>query len=296
MSITIKSAFEDTLRLINIDDIVSHRTNLSKIKQSHKYNQILSSIKEIGIVEPPAVIWNDAKEKFLILDGHLRIAALKEIGQQYALCLISTDDEAYTYNKYINRLSAIQSNKMILNAIANGVSEDKLAKALNISIISLRQKKGMLHGVCQDAVDLLKDKIISEKVFLILKKMKPARQIDVAMIMNDHRRYGYKFAEELLDATPDDMLISKRKIQKLSPSEIDKRLRLEQESIALNNDLRSIQDRYGINMIILSSIQSYLKRLLNNEKVVEFMQRNYPDILEKFIQICAIDFTRVENT
>ena len=296
MDALIKSGFENKLRLISIDDIISIKTNLSKIKRSHKYSQILASIQTVGIVEPPIVIWNEDKKKYIILDGNLRITALKETGQEYVMCIISNDDEGYTYNRYVNRLSAIQSNKMILNAIKNGVSEDKLAKALNISIISLQQKKNMVNGICQEAVDLLKDKIVSEKVFYVLKKMKPARQIDVAMIMNDQRSYGKKFVDELLEATSDDMLIAQRKVSKLSPAEIEKRIRLEQGSLALNSDLRSIQDRYGFDMITFSTIQSYLKRLLNNEKVAEYIQQNYPDIFEKFAQICAMDFTGVEST
>jgi hypothetical protein len=295
MNAYIKSGFEDKLKLISLNDIISTKTNLHKIKQSNKYKQILASIKEVGIVEPPVVIWNENKKKFIILDGNLRITALKEIGYESVMCIISTDDEGYTYNRYVNRLSAIQSNKMILNAINNGVSEKKIAKALNISIRSLRTKKTLINGICQEAVDILKDKIISENVFLILKKMKPIRQIDAALMMNDQQLYGLKFAEKLLGATSDDMLISPRKISKLSPTEIDKRIRLEQESLALSSDLRSIHDRYGIDMITFSSIQAYLKRLLNNEKVADFIQQYYPDIFEKFTQICAINFTRMEN-
>jgi len=295
MNNSIKSSFEDKLRLIGMDDIISTKTNLSRIKRSRKYEQILASIKEVGIIEPPAVIWSEDKKKFIILDGHLLIAALKETGQEYVMCLISTDDESYTYNRYVNRLSAIQSNKMILKVISDGVSEEKIAKALGISILSLQKKKAMINGVCHEAIELLKDKVMSEETFLVLKKMKPARQIDVAMIMNDERRYGHRFAEELLEATSDDMLITQRKIRKFSPAEIERRIRLEQESLAVNSDLRSIQDSYGIDMLTFTSIQKYLKRLLNNENIAEYMRQYYPEFFEKFSQICAIDFTGVES-
>ena len=49
--------------------------------------------------------------------------ALKELGRECVSCLVSRDDEAYTYNKYINRLSAIQEHCMILKALQAGVSE-----------------------------------------------------------------------------------------------------------------------------------------------------------------------------
>ena len=60
---------------------------------------IAASIREVGLVEPP-VVARDRGEmgKFLLLDGHLRVDVLKDLGQTDVCCLISTDDEAYTYN------------------------------------------------------------------------------------------------------------------------------------------------------------------------------------------------------
>ena len=52
-------------------------------------------------------------------------------------CLVSTDDEAFTYNKRISRLAAVQEHKMILRAIERGVPEEKIAKALNINVQSV---------------------------------------------------------------------------------------------------------------------------------------------------------------
>jgi ParB-like chromosome segregation protein Spo0J len=69
------------------------------VKSSHKYRQIAASIREIGLVEPPAVI-RDARDtnSYLLLDGHIRIEVLRDLGQTEVECLISTDDEAFTDN------------------------------------------------------------------------------------------------------------------------------------------------------------------------------------------------------
>ena len=56
----------------------------------------------------------------LILDGHLRILALKDLNVDGVVCLLSTDDEAFTYNKRVNRLATVQEHKMILKAIETG--------------------------------------------------------------------------------------------------------------------------------------------------------------------------------
>ena len=56
-------------------------------------------------------------------------------------CLIAADDEAYTYNKRINRLATVQEHFMIVRAIERGVSEDKLAKALNLDIKAIKRRR-----------------------------------------------------------------------------------------------------------------------------------------------------------
>jgi hypothetical protein len=45
---------------------------------------------------------------YMLVDGHLRHAALMDLGNSEAPCLIADDDEAFTYNKRVNRLSTIQ--------------------------------------------------------------------------------------------------------------------------------------------------------------------------------------------
>ena len=88
------------------------------IKESQKYRQISASVREVGIIEPLVVVPQNGKTgRYLLLDGHMRLAALKELGHAEVRCLIATDDEAYTYNKRINRLATVQEHFMILKAI-----------------------------------------------------------------------------------------------------------------------------------------------------------------------------------
>ncbi len=79
--------------------------------------------------------------KYLLLDGHLRIEVLKDMGETEVVCLISTDDEAFTYNKRVNRIAIIQEHRMILKAIERGVSEERIAKVLNVDVASIKRKR-----------------------------------------------------------------------------------------------------------------------------------------------------------
>src|SRR4029077_11153376 len=116
-------------------------------------------------------------------------------------CLIAKDDEAFTYNKRINRLPTIQEHLMIVRAIDRGVSEDRLAETLNLDVRDIRRRRTMLVGISADVVDLLKDKSVNTTTFSVLRKMRPMRQIEAAELMNTAGNYSASYARALLAAT-----------------------------------------------------------------------------------------------
>src|SRR3546814_13683447 len=83
-------------------------------KDSQKYAQIRTSVRAVGLVEAPAVA-PDHKHpgRYSLLDGHLRVEVLKDLGITEVECLVAADDDTYTYNKRINRLAPIQEHRKI---------------------------------------------------------------------------------------------------------------------------------------------------------------------------------------
>jgi hypothetical protein len=81
------------------------------------------------------------------LNGHLRIEVLRNVGQTEVECLVSTDDEAFTYNKRISRLSPVQEQRMIAKAIERNVPRDKIARALDINVRGVARKVQLLDGI-----------------------------------------------------------------------------------------------------------------------------------------------------
>jgi hypothetical protein len=221
--------------------------------------------------------------------------ALKELGVERVSCLISTDDETYTYNKYINRLSAIQEHRMIVKAVQSGVSEEKLARTLNLDISTIRNKRYLLEGICPEAVELLKEKSVPEQVFRVLKKMKAPRQITAAMLMNDQNKFNSSYAKALLDATPANQLVNKGKPKKETPATLARQVRLEEESLALSSEIGSLKEQYGTAMIDMTSMQAYLKSLLGNEAVAKFLHEFHGPIHDKFKEIAELDFFSLKN-
>ncbi len=295
MANIIKQGFQEKLIELGVEELLTTKSISIYAMKCRKYGQVLSSIREVGLIEAPVVAPLKKGKGYLLLDGHLRIMALKELGVERVSCLISTDDETYTYNKYINRLTAIQEHRMIMKAVQSGVSEEKLARALNLDISTIRNKKCLLEGICPEAVELLKDKSVPEPVFRVLKKMKAPRQINAAMLMNDQNKFTSSYAKALLDATPANQLVNKGKPKKETPAILARQVRLEEESLALSREIGSLKEQYGTAMIDMTSMQAYLKSMLGNEAVAKYLREFHGPIHDKFKQIAELDFFRLKN-
>lgn len=295
MANIIKQGFQEKLVELVVEELLPTKSISICARKCRKYAQVLSSIREVGLIEAPVVAPLKKGKGYLLLDGHLRIMALKELGVERVACLISTDDETYTYNKYINRLSAIQEHRMIVKAVQSGVSEEKLARVLNLDIGTIRNKKNLLEGICPEAVELLKDKAVPEPVFRVLRKMKAPRQINAAMLMNDQNKFNCNYAKALLDATPVNQLVNKGKPKKETPAILARQVRLEEESLALSREIGSLKEQYGTAMIDMTSMQAYLKSILGNETVSKYLRELHGPTYDKFKHIAELDFFRLKN-
>ena len=295
MANTIKQGFQEKLIELVVEELLPTKSISICVRKCRKYAQVLSSIREVGLIEAPVVAPLKKEKGYLLLDGHLRIMALKELGVARVFCLISTDDETYTYNKYINRLSAIQEHRMIVKAVQSGVSEEKLARVLNLDIGTIRNKKNLLEGICPEAVELLKDKAVPEPVFRVLRKMKAPRQINAAMLMNDQNKFNCNYAKARLDATPANQLVNKGKPKKETPAILARQARLEEESLALSREIGSLKEQYGTAMIDMTSMQAYLKSLLGNDAVAKYLRELHGPTFDKFKHIAELDFFRLKN-
>lgn len=174
---TVKIAFQRRVVSLSISSILPLKKLAPEVKLSAKYKRIARSIEEVGIIEPLIIARSETKDQFLLLDGHVRLEILIESGISTVRCLIADDDEAFTYNKRINRLSTIQEHYMVVKAIARGVSEEKLARALNVDTSAIRRRRSLLNGICPEVVELLEEKVVNKVTFDVLRKMRPMRQI-----------------------------------------------------------------------------------------------------------------------
>ncbi|WP_037148893.1 plasmid partitioning protein RepB C-terminal domain-containing protein [Rhizobium freirei] len=284
---SIPLAFENMSLRIPIAEILPLKQLSPAALKSVKYGQIAASIAEVGIIEPPVVIRDRRQpDKFHLLDGHIRLDVLAKRGETEVVCLVATEDEAFTYNRRISRLATIQEHKMILKAIEKGVPEERLARALNVNISSIRHKKNLLDGMCDEAIDLLKEKHVPINTIGELRKMKPMRQIEAAGLMVVMNKFSVSYAKSLVAASPDSMLLSpKKKIAGLSEDQI---LLMERESATLDREFRAIEHDYGADHLDLVLAIGYVTRIMSNARVVRHLAEFYPEILSEFTKMTTV--------
>lgn len=281
-TIPVKLGFEESSLRISIDAILPLREVSNAVRKTMKYNQIAASIAEVGIIEPPVVARDaDERDQYHLLDGHLRIDILRSRGESEVVCLVATDDEAFTYNKRISRIAIIQEHRMILNAVRKGVSEERLARALNVNIASIRTKRNLLVGICPEVADMFRDRHIPINVFSSLRRMKPMRQIEAAEVMIAMNRFSVPYARSLVAATPDDLLVnnSKPRATGLTTEQITM---MQRESENLDREVKSIERSYGEDHLDLVLALGYVSKLLGNARVVRFLAQRHATILDEF--------------
>jgi RepB plasmid partitioning protein/ParB-like nuclease domain len=284
----VKLAFELTSLRIEIENIEPLRAITAAVRRSMKFAQIEASIREVGIIEPPVVVpLRGNPDRFQLLDGHLRVEILKERGETEVVCLIATEDEAFTYNKRISRLATVQEHKMILTAIERGVPEERLARALNVDIKSIRTKKRLLDGICPEVIKLLQDRQVPLNTFTELRRLRPMRQIEVAEIMIAMNRFSLTYAKSLVASTPQHQLVSseQKTVRGLSAEQID---RMEREAVNLDREFKLIEQDYSTDHLDLVLAVGYLSKLIDSASVVRYLARTHPEILSEFQKIAQL--------
>lgn len=277
-------------QMVLVSQILPSRQISGPFTLSKKYAQIRASIADIGLIEPLSIAPKMAgSNQYLLLDGHIRLSILRELGEIEVPSLVAKDDEGYTYNGRLNRLSSIQEHIMICRAIDRGVPAQRLATALNVNIGTLKMKKSLLDGLCEEVIHLLRDRQFSPKIATLLRKMKPTRQIECVELMLSANNLTGSYVEALLMATPASQLLegkAKPKVAGVTPEQLAK---MEAEMQNIQAQYKLAESSYGDDMLHLTLTQAYLAKLLKNTAVVEYLRRSQPDVLQELEAIVRIE-------
>ena len=274
-----------------IDKILPSRQVPEGLLISRKFAQIKASIEAVGLIEPLSV-GKLEKGKRVLLDGHIRLIALRDLGYTEVPCLESTDDESFTYNNRINRLSTIQEHHMLRRAVERGVSAQRLAVALDIDVNTINKKMTLLDGLCTEVVDLLKDQTFSAEVARVLRKMKPTRQVECVELMISANTITVSYAEAMLMATPSALLVDEKKVTKQAGVTQEQMAKMEREMGNLQGQYKLVEQTYGQDVLNLVLAKGYLTKLLANKPVARYLKQKQPELLTEFeaiVQAASLD-------
>jgi ParB-like chromosome segregation protein Spo0J len=271
--------------LLSLAAILPSRKTPEGLMASRKFRQIIASIEAVGLIEPLSVGKPDQAGRHILLDGHTRLVALTQLGFEHAPCLVAIDDESYTYNNRLNRLSSIQEHVMIRRAIERGVSPATLAKALDVDVSQITRKLNLLDGICPEAAELLRDHTFSARLGETLRKLKPTRQIECVELMVSANNITVAYAQALVAATPNNMLAGEVKPKKMPGVSPDQMAKMECEMGNLQEQFKLAEQSYGQDILNLVLAKGYLAKLMANEAILRHLTKKHPDVLNEFDSI-----------
>ncbi len=282
MAKPLRTAFEALIRVLPVSSLLPLKHVTPAVKASSKYLQIVASMKAVGIIEPLVVARSKNQPRhYLLLDGHLRHAVLIDDGAEEVRCLLAKDDEAFTYNKRISRLATVQEHLMIVRAIDRGVSEERLALALNLDVSAIRRRRLLLVDISVEAVELLRDKSVNRATFDVLRKMRPMRQVEAAELMNTAGNYTLSYAKALLAATPQAELKHSDQPKKVAGLTAEQMARMEREMEALQQGMKGVEARYGDDILHLVIASGYVTKLVANKAIHRYLEKHHSDLLSE---------------
>jgi hypothetical protein len=89
-------------------------------------------------------------------------------------------------------------------------------------------------------------------------------------------------AEALLKATPPEQRADLKPAEKVKTAPMEQLVKLEKEMSQVQSSYREAESTYGSDLLNLVVAKGYLTKLLSNEAVNSYIQRQEPEILEQF--------------
>jgi hypothetical protein len=275
----VAAAFADRVETLPLTSIVPQKEIVPKFRRSKVYKVIATSLKKVGLIEP-LVVFPGNENQYLLVDGHLRLEILKEMGETQVKAIVAKEDEAYTYNRHVSCITGVTQHFMILKAISNGVTEERLAEALGVDAAEIRSRRRLLDGICPEAIELLRDRRVPTGTFLILRRMKPIRQVEAAEHMCATATYSTAFAKALLEVTGSEFLMVPLTRQKITANSRSAQSMLELESRSLVKNLKALETSYGADVLTLTVCRTYIRRLLSSAAVERYLAKHHADLLD----------------
>jgi len=113
------------------------------------------------------------------------------------------------------------------------------------------------------------------------------RQIEAAELMVTAGNYTASYAKALLAATRQADLVKADAPKKITGMTPEQMARMEREMEKLQRDLKTVESRYGEDVLQLVIASGYLSKLVANAEIKRYLDQYHPEILSEFRAIIA---------
>lgn len=267
---------------VDIQMLVPLKEREIDLRKNRGYKKILSSINAIGLIEPLCVYKENGV--YVILDGFLRYKALEQLGFKTVPCIIYATKEAYTFNRMINKMSAVQESRMLRESLKK-IDRRTIADVFGIKSIQYHMGNELLKQLDQKIISVVDKGGMSRRCAGELTYVQPPRQVEILAEMQKSGDYSISFARAMVIKTPVNMRNKDKKNKKPWKDNSDNKE-------ALVEKLEYVQKRYDFYTNLYRQytedflkLYIYVRKLITNDKVRTYLDINYSEILERFENI-----------
>jgi hypothetical protein len=276
---------DSTKDSVGIDVPVSRLRPLRDRKVTKReYDRIVASIKAVGLIEP-LVIYPEG-DGYVILDGAQCYRALVELGVEVVPCILGRQREAFTGNRMVSRVSPVQEHRMIEKSLGE-VDEATIAAALGISGLGHRLKKTLLKQLHPEVAAVFDAGKINRVCARELTHVKPQRQKEILQAMESYKDYSTAFVRTLVIKTPPPQRENRRCKHNPWDRTIQKKndlLKTLAEAEQKHDFYSQLYKQYTLDLLRLTI---YVRSLLTNPRLREYLDQHYPDTVARFEAIIA---------
>jgi len=246
------------------------------------YQRIEASLHAVGMIDP--LIFFPLEYGYEILDGCLRYKILLDLGVETVPCLIGDNREGFTGNRMVNQLSASQEMRMLRKSLEE-LDEKTIANALGIAGIRHRLNLHLLKKLHERVAKAFEASKLNLQTAKELAHVKPERQAEILTLMESCNDYCATFARGLVLKTP---MAKRAKINGArtpwtkadeKKSNLLKRLK---EAEQQQDFYSSLYRQYTTNLL---KLVIYVRSLLANPRVKEYLQTHHADLVDLFQQV-----------
>ncbi len=243
------------------------------------YRKILTSIREIGLIQPLCVYQEG--DAYMILDGYVRYRACQELGVPVLPCLVYPDKEAYTFNRMVSRLSPVQEARMIRKSL-EVIDEKTIARTFGVQSIRHRLSSGATKRLHPEVAKAYDHSEISRPCVSEFSYVVPERQRLILEEMRQAKDFSVSLVRSMVFRTPPEQ--RNRDIHRKTPWEKDpsqkKELVTKLESVEKRYDFYSgLYRQYSADLLRLCV---YVRKVVSNEHLRAHIEKHFPEQLKRF--------------